>query len=192
MRLKNTSRYPDAEVRALIEFGTKGVNLAGVAVHVKNSAHAYAGRAYYGVPSCSPAAKLATVERLVVLRIGAPEKFPVDNLRTTWKRGPWILWEEGQAAPDPEGFNIETWRHWLKRQGGQLFIRYGEAQRHPYGGKRSPLIVMQDWREGLVGLAAHEARHIHQFRHRKPVSEVDCERFAAKRLEEFRAARPTD
>jgi hypothetical protein len=57
---------------------------------------------------------------------------------------------------------------------------------HPYGGKRSPLIEMQDWREAMVAVAAHEFCHIHQFQNNLPRSEVQCERAAAKRLEAYR------
>jgi hypothetical protein len=53
---------------------------------------------------------------------------------------------------------------------------------------RFPFFVCHDWREWLVKLAAHEARHIEQFRARAVCSELDCERFALARLEEWRAA----
>lgn len=58
---------------------------------------------------------------------------------------------------------------------------------HGYGGKRSPIITMNDWREALVAVAAHEARHVWQFEHEAPGSEIDAERFAAARLDEYRA-----
>jgi hypothetical protein len=54
---------------------------------------------------------------------------------------------------------------------------------------RFPFFVCHDWREWLVKLAAHEARHIAQFRARAVCSELDCERFALARLEQWRAAR---
>jgi hypothetical protein len=38
-----------------------------------------------------------------------------------------------------------------------------------------------------VKLAAHEAKHIEQFRNQDVCSELSCERFALDRLEEFRA-----
>ena len=58
---------------------------------------------------------------------------------------------------------------------------------HGYGGKRSPIITMNDWREALVAVAAHEGRHVWQLQHEAPGSEVDAERFAAARLDEYRA-----
>jgi hypothetical protein len=54
---------------------------------------------------------------------------------------------------------------------------------------RFPFFVCQDWEEWLVKLAAHEAKHIEQFRKKLPCSEIGCERFAVARLEEFRALR---
>jgi hypothetical protein len=53
---------------------------------------------------------------------------------------------------------------------------------------RFPFFVFRDWEEWLVKLAAHEARHIEQFRGGLRCSEVSCEQFALQTLEEFRAA----
>ena len=51
---------------------------------------------------------------------------------------------------------------------------------------RFPFFVCHDWQEWLVKLAAHEAKHIEQFRNQDVCSELSCERFALDRLEEFR------
>src|SRR5262249_60121909 len=87
MRLKNTSRYPSETVRALIDFAMRGIDPATLAVHVKNSRIAYRGRAYNGIPACSPAARQEGVARLVTIGIGAAEKFPCDNMtaRVRWR-----------------------------------------------------------------------------------------------------------
>jgi hypothetical protein len=53
---------------------------------------------------------------------------------------------------------------------------------------RFPFFVFDDWREWLVKLAAHEAKHIEQFRAGAICSEIDCEEYAAERLERWRAA----
>jgi hypothetical protein len=55
---------------------------------------------------------------------------------------------------------------------------------------RFPFFTYADWREWLVSAAAHEAWHIHQYRHRSPRSEVDCERFAEEALNRYRSERP--
>jgi hypothetical protein len=52
---------------------------------------------------------------------------------------------------------------------------------------RFPFFVCADWREWLVKLAAHEAKHIEQFRSKSTCSEIACERFAVGVLNEFRA-----
>lgn len=177
MRFKNTSRYADAEVRALVEFAMRGVDTTGVAVNVKNSRRAYRGTAYERVPHCSPLASKA--QRLITIGIGAPDRFPKDNLMTTWKRHPRVPFAQRVAVP-------EGWRFRVGVEAGRQWFELLEPVRHPYGGQRSPLIDMADWREALVAVAAHEARHIWQYQHNKPRSEVDCERFAARRLAEYR------
>jgi hypothetical protein len=55
---------------------------------------------------------------------------------------------------------------------------------------RFPFFTYADWREWLVSAAAHEAWHIHQYRHRSPRSEVECERFAEEALNRYRSERP--
>jgi hypothetical protein len=56
---------------------------------------------------------------------------------------------------------------------------------------RVPFYVCNDWREWLVKLAAHEAKHIEQFRHEVRCSEIACEKFALGVLKEFRSRLPT-
>ena len=48
--------------------------------------------------------------------------------------------------------------------------------------KTAPPVTIADWTEDLVHLAAHEARHIHQLRHRLSRSEIDAEKWAHERL----------
>lgn len=54
----------------------------------------------------------------------------------------------------------------------------------------APRIQVRSWPEEVVHLTAHEARHVHQFRHGLPKSEVDAERWAAAAVLRFRAAPP--
>jgi hypothetical protein len=54
---------------------------------------------------------------------------------------------------------------------------------------RFPFFVCRDWEEWLVKLAAHEFKHIEQFRHGISCSEISCERFAVAKLDEFRSLR---
>lgn len=57
---------------------------------------------------------------------------------------------------------------------------------------RFPFFVCRDWRDWLVKLTAHEARHIQQFRERAMCSEVECERFAVMVLGEFQRERASE
>jgi hypothetical protein len=51
----------------------------------------------------------------------------------------------------------------------------------------APVVQVRSWLEELVHLAAHEARHIAQFRLALPKSEVDAERWAAHAVDRHRA-----
>ena len=201
MLLKNTSRYPTEEARELLAFAAEGLDLAKVAVHVKNTSGAYAGMSYEAEPRIANAS--ASAKHLVTLRIGAPNKFPTDNIRRSVR---WVDMPEYDPVPD-SGFveNViglacgspeykQWWREhriWTCFRGGVQINRVQRKveSRMPYGGKGSPLIEMKDWREGLVALAAHEFNHIRQYQNSWPRSEVDCEKFAAKRLATYREVR---
>jgi hypothetical protein len=183
VRLRNTSRYPTEEVRRLVELGMRGVRTERLAVHVKNSTHRGSGRAYSEVPSVSPRAGQSTVDRLVALHVGPPDAFPTDNMQQASTRFQIVPMAEYEAMPDVERTKL---RHVHGSDGHFHAERQITVPAHPYGGKRSPLIICNDWREWLVSVAAHEARHIWQFQNGKPRSEVECERFAAKALARFR------
>lgn len=185
MRLKNTSRYPTPEVRSLVEFATKGIRLNRVAIHVKNSNGSYKGYAYDGVPSASPRSRQSTVDRLITLSIGT--KYPEDNMVTGFRWRTYHPNEDGTFGPylgegDPRSWRYRSHYH----DNAVVRVDVGIPFRHPYGGIRSPFIEVRDWREALVAIAAHEGRHVQQFQRSRPRSEVDAERFAAKRLEAFR------
>jgi hypothetical protein len=66
------------------------------------------------------------------------------------------------------------------------------ARRYPYRweyarSRRTGPVVFESWQEELFHLAAHEARHIHQYRFGLSASEVDAERWACERLADRRA-----
>ena len=68
-------------------------------------------------------------------------------------------------------------------------IRLGHPDKFPAKlphKKHTPPIEVSCWKEGLVVIAAHEAKHIEQYRDHKPRSEVVCECFAARVLERYR------
>ena len=142
--IRNTSRHPDDEVRELVRFATRGIDMGGVCVNVKGG-HGLSARAYDGVPSISNAPRRASY--LVTIKIGNGVSYPVGPLNRNGK------------GPDEVGPR-----------------------------NRFPFFTYADWREWLVVAAAHEARHIHQYRNGEPRSELECERFAESALARYRDA----
>jgi hypothetical protein len=68
-------------------------------------------------------------------------------------------------------------------------IRLGPPEMFPTtlpSKKRSPSRVIMCWREAVVAMAAHEAKHIEQYRLGLPRSEVECECFEAAMLDRYR------
>lgn len=204
MRIINQSRLPDAEVTALIRFAFRGTADAGLVVKVKNKTRgAYSGRAYQSVPYQSPQHGQKTARMLVTISIGPDSAFPANNMHETRRiiRKVEVHSVDPSRGDNPYQKARETGEEPAKGEdfGGVHYDRNhccAQVQviaivRHPYGGKGSPLIEHQDWREALIAVAAHESRHIQQFQarargKRTPLSEVDCEKYAAKRLAEYR------
>jgi hypothetical protein len=75
----------------------------------------------------------------------------------------------------PERFPFEDGSY--TRRNGELVKRRGG---------RWPVETLGDWREALVSVAAHEAKHIEQFRKGTPRSELECHHFAASVLRRYR------
>lgn len=61
------------------------------------------------------------------------------------------------------------------------------------GPVRSPMqyVRCHDWREALVAIAAHEGRHLHQYREKRRGGEVDADEHAFFRLARYRQERLT-
>lgn len=71
-----------------------------------------------------------------------------------------------------------------------ITVRLGPPEMFPTSlphAKRLPPREIACWREGVVVIAAHEAKHVEQYRRRLPRSEVECERFEAAVLTRYRA-----
>jgi hypothetical protein len=143
MWIRNTSRYPDDEVRECVSFAVRDVDMDRVCVNVKSGA--LGGAAYNGVPEISNAPRAARY--LVTLRLGRRDQ--------RWPLGPINYHFQTPAETGPRN--------------------------------RFPFFVCDDWREWLVKLGAHEAKHIDQFRAKAICSEIACEHHALRRLEEWRA-----
>jgi hypothetical protein len=70
-----------------------------------------------------------------------------------------------------------------------ITLRLGAPERFPFTPPRRrgvPPLRLACWREALVAVAAHEARHIEQYRQEARRSEVECERFETVMIERFR------
>jgi hypothetical protein len=133
MILTNTSRYPQAEVEKIVAFAFSDIPKANVAVHVKGSKFGLAGRAYPVTPRMSTSHGKA--EMLVVARIGPESKFPKDNMINARR---WVRVKAGELS-DP------STTRFVQSSAGDYRERL-VVSRHPYGGKKSPLITMNNWR----------------------------------------------
>ncbi len=80
------------------------------------------------------------------------------------------------------GSRITATRARLAKEATPPQLERREVRKHGYGGVTAPIVHMSDWREALVAVASHEARHIWQYQHDQPRSEVDAERYSAARL----------
>jgi hypothetical protein len=175
MWIRNTSKYPTPIVRDLVHFSAEhATDVRAIQINIKNSLHAFRGRAYSGIPSIARAHRHARY--LITIGIGSPEKFPTDNL---FSRGYWRPLKPGETPPD--------------RPADQFCMRNGTLhvwtiRTTPYGGKHAPFITYADWREGLIGVAAHEFTHINQFRYQKPHTEHECEFGSQRALKAWRSA----
>jgi hypothetical protein len=67
---------------------------------------------------------------------------------------------------------------------GSYVRRNGEVMKRRGG--RWPEETLHDWREALVTVAAHEGKHIEQYRAKTSLSEVACHHFAAHVLRRYR------
>lgn len=74
MIIRNTSRYPTREVKALVRFATSELDMRRVCVNVKNSSRVRSGYAYDHVPAMSNAP--AGCRYLITIKLGGPENWP--------------------------------------------------------------------------------------------------------------------
>lgn len=97
MYLRITSKHPKEEVEDLIRFAAEPYDLRRVCVNVKNSQHAYRGRAYSRVPRAYSNAP-RSAKRLVVIAIGNSERFPLTGPQYGGKKSPIIHYASWQEA----------------------------------------------------------------------------------------------
>lgn len=138
MKIENTSRYSNAEVKYLVNFAAKCVGrkqlgrIRGVEVRNRNNGRAFSGHAWWS--------------GYVVVSVGAPDCFPrvIDRRRSKERYSAW------------------------------------------------PTYTMENWRECIVGVAAHEFGHLEQFQRSRRIgkyvefSQIECEQEAKRAIEAFR------
>jgi hypothetical protein len=144
--IRNTSRHLDDEVRMLVQFATRGIDMSRVCVNVKGG-HGLRARAYDGVPSISNAPR--TARYLVTIKIGTGVTFPVGpynrNGQTPDQVGPrnrfpffiyadWREWLVSAAAH--EAFHIHQYRNG-KRRSEVDCERFAEDVLNRYRGERA-------------------------------------------------------
>lgn len=186
MRIKNFSIYPTAEIGRLIRFACEGIAISNVLFQIRTTpSRAYGGRIWYRTPLRRGRNGLwAKRERIrILIRVGPQSKFPVNNMCTARR------WVDTIQTPQQLVAQGREYRSFMRCQNGvqtwshQVLVETP----HPYGGKSSPLITYTSWQEAVVAVAAHEGKHLVQFRNRIPRSEVDCEAYALRKLTEFRS-----
>lgn len=201
--LINESRIPTKEAKRLIDLAVKGLSREAVDntdVILRDGRHSIKGWAAdpsrMRIPHHAADRRTARDRYLICLWIGqSPKLYPANNLRRHVKHFP-VGYDETQALEAARVFAARSIKNGCKGvdiDHGQKISRWGNASStirvtywHPYGGVTAPLIVKADWRESLVSLAAHEMQHVVQFVKRSRLSEVECERVAAKALERYR------
>jgi hypothetical protein len=78
--------------------------------------------------------------------------------------------------------------------GRRILLRIGAPDKfstpiHNQYRKRSPAYDVNDWKEGVVALFAHEAEHARHFAHSMGVDEIACEHAAVRALKALREQR---
>lgn len=204
MFISNQSSYPDAEVFRLVRYAFRGIRTTELGIQVKaarrgSSVHGYT---HPRVPRTAPMAWHKSVTRFVMLAIGPPSAFPADNLILTNTKKRTVPLAKDRESWDALiaslGEDERVWRVDYARQKVTIVTQ----KMIPYGGQKSPLIEQRDWQEGLIALAAHEARHVWQFlrndkeraagiskKLRSGFGEAEAERYALMVLENFRRER---
>jgi len=149
--IRNTSRHPDGEVRACVEFAVRDVDMRRVCVNVKNGA--LGGAAYNGVPEISNAPRGARY--LVTLRLGRRgERWPLGPINYHFKA-------PGETGPRNRFpfFVCHDWREWLVKlaahEAHHIEQFRARAVCSELACERFALARLEEWR-ALAGAAAGE------------------------------------
>jgi hypothetical protein len=180
VKVQNNTTHDDEDVRRLVAFATKDINVTDVVVTVDDKT---LNPHLKGYGRARRTASLPPGGSQYAIDLYLPDQaYPIDNRIKKVKWLPIDIDEDqaiGLMRLDLYGVAVTyRWKKWAIKQ-------YGIVRQHGYGGIHTPLIVVRNWREFLVWVAAHEARHIHQMRHGKRLSEVDCEKWAFRKVNDY-------
>jgi hypothetical protein len=97
------------------------------------------------------------------------------------------FWGRAYADPPAQWRSAARTRFVVRLFVPRRLVHRGYPKTYRYKGRTTaPWITVEDWRERLLALAAHEACHIRQFRDDARRSEIQAERWALKVLSESR------
>jgi hypothetical protein len=171
--IENSSSFPDSEVWKLVTFSlsASGVNDAYVRV-ADYYGGSYLGVAYDRIPDREKEwQKYFGFHYYIYVGINQEIRYPISNVTI---RG---QWRDAVRGEDLSGRMIRT---------NNRKLEVKEEYEVIYGGEGSPRIVCHDWKEVLVSVTAHEARHVVDYREGTATNEASSERHALTLLEAYR------
>lgn len=178
LTILNESRRPDADVVELVEFAAAPLALrvlepvAVLVKDVRSSRNGFTGWAYDGIPRWAERAAGRRRPRFAIsIRVATNSWNGYGHPRVCWHAT--AAKRTYRADPDLLEGARQLWVEDLAAAGA---ARYG----------RWPIYHVDDWREGLLRLAAHELFHIAQYANGSRRSEVECENYASRRLATYR------
>lgn len=172
--IDNRSSRPDDQVREILDFVAAQIQLERGTVAVRIADGRGNG---YAFDSHKPkwAGRHRHATRLSILAAGDPDEDRYGR--------PLACWHSTRARQLAGEHGLEhVYQLWAEA--------YARGDRR-FG--RWPIYTINDWREALVHLAAHEFAHLLAFdrdRQRGRLSEIECELTAERVLEEWRATHP--
>lgn len=163
MKIINTTVYNDEAVKNLVKFACQGINMEDVLVEVKPKDRRM-------MEINGRAFRLANKIQIFMPFV---ESYPMHNLieypvKRKIKPGE-VVWVKGEPKTSGTVHSVE---------------------KRPYG-KNSPYIKCENWKEFLVSVVAHEAKHIYFYGHNTQHNddnelETACEKHSSMRLNYYR------
>lgn len=145
MRIVNYTDYPDAELKKLFKFASRGIRDGGVELHIKGTNNSLRGRCF---PELSYYAKVASsTKHLITLKFPyKPERMPqsawtnVKRIKKLWpNKIPFDNWQDAVIYIAAHEFR-HIWQHRRKE-------RTGRGGKQEYDAEKFAHIRLNQWRE---------------------------------------------